>query len=89
MIKASLFFIKLLIEHLKHSMSRKVRVKNCFAIMDNARMDKTDKIIKLVKENKLILFTFPPYSSRLNKIEHKFKLQKKGFLFKKSKYNRI
>ena len=40
--------------------------------MDNARIHKTDKIIKLVKENKLIVFTFPPYSSQLNKIEHTF-----------------
>ena len=40
--------------------------------MDNARIHKTDKIIKLVKENKLIVFTFPPYSPQLNKIEHTF-----------------
>ena len=38
--------------------------------MDNARIHKTDKIIKLVKENKLIMLIFPPYSLQLNKIEH-------------------
>ena len=40
--------------------------------MDNARIHKTDKIVKLIKENKLIVFTFPPYSPQLNKIEHTF-----------------
>ena len=40
--------------------------------MDNARIHKIDKIIKLVKENKLIMVTFPPYSLQLNQIEHTF-----------------
>ena len=40
--------------------------------MNNARIHKTDKIIKLVKENKLFVFTFSPYSPQLNKIEHTF-----------------
>ena len=40
--------------------------------MDNARIHKTNKIVKLIKENKLIVFTFPPYSPQLNKIEHTF-----------------
>ena len=37
--------------------------------MDNARIHKTDKIIKLIKENEWVVFTFPP---ELNKIEHTF-----------------
>ena len=45
--------------------------------MDNARIHKTDKIIKLIKENKLVVFTFPPYSPELNKIEHTFGVIKK------------
>ena len=40
--------------------------------MDNARIHKTDKIIKLIKENEWVVFTFPPYSPELNKIEHTF-----------------
>ena len=40
--------------------------------MVNVRIHKTDKIIKLVIENKLIVFAFSPYSPQLNKIEHTF-----------------
>ena len=40
--------------------------------MDNARIHKTDKIIKLIKENECEVFTFPSYSPELNKIEHTF-----------------
>ena len=40
--------------------------------MDNARIHKTEKVINLIKQNNLVLFTFPPYSSELNKIENTF-----------------
>ena len=40
--------------------------------MDNARIHKTEKVINLIKQNNLVLFTFPPYSPELNKIENTF-----------------
>ena len=49
--------------------------------MDNARIYKTNKIIKLAKENKLIVFTFLQYSSQLNKIYRTFKTIKNKISF--------
>ena len=49
--------------------------------MDNARIHKTDKIIKLIKENEWVVFTFPPYSPELNKIEHTFGVLKNKIAF--------
>ena len=40
--------------------------------MDNARIHRTDKIIKMLKDYKLVVFTIPPYSPELNKIENTF-----------------
>ena len=40
--------------------------------MDNSRIHRTDKIIKMLKDYKLVVFTFPPYSPELNKIENAF-----------------
>ena len=40
--------------------------------MDNARIHRTDKIVKMIKEHKLVVFTIPPYSPELNKIENTF-----------------
>ena len=45
--------------------------------MDNARIHKTDKIIKLIKENEWVVLTFPPYSPELNKMVHTFGVLKK------------
>ena len=50
--------------------------------MDNARIHKTDKIIKLIKENEWVAFTFSPYSPELNKIEHTFGVLKNKIAFK-------
>ena len=41
-------------------------------IKDNAKIHKTDKEIKILKEDSLVCFTFPPYSHELNKIENTF-----------------
>ena len=49
--------------------------------MDNARIHKTDKIIKLIKENEWVVFTFPPYSPELNKIERTFGVLKNEISF--------
>ena len=49
--------------------------------MDNARIHKTDKIIKLIKENEWVVSTFPPYSPELNKIEHTFEVLKNKIAF--------
>ena len=40
--------------------------------MNNARIHMTDKIVKIIKEHKLVVFTIPPYSPELNKIENTF-----------------
>ena len=40
--------------------------------MDNERIDKTEKVINLIKQNNLVLFTPPSFSSELNKIENTF-----------------
>ena len=49
--------------------------------MDNARIHKTDKIIKLIKENEWVVFTFSPYSPELNKIEYTFGVLKNKIAF--------
>ena len=41
-------------------------------MMDNARIHRTNKVTKLIKDLKLIVFTIPPYSPELNKIENTF-----------------
>ena len=40
--------------------------------MDNARIHRTDKIASIIKPNKMVVFTFPPYTPELNKIENTF-----------------
>ena len=40
--------------------------------MDNARIHRTDKIASMIKQNKMVVFTFPPYTPELNKIENTF-----------------
>ena len=40
--------------------------------MDNARIHRTDKIAIIIKQNNMVVFTFPPYSPELNKIENTF-----------------
>ena len=40
--------------------------------MDNARIHRTDKIDSIIKQNNMVVFTFPPYSPELNKIENTF-----------------
>ena len=51
--------------------------------MDNARIHKTNKIVKLIKDWRLVEFTIPSYSPELNKIEHTIGLLKKlDFHFK-------
>ena len=55
-----------------HKIKVTIRDENCLYIMDNARIHKTDKIVKLIKDWRLVVFTISPYSSELNKIEHTF-----------------
>ena len=45
--------------------------------MDNARIHKTSKVIEWIKILKLIVFTIPPYSHELNKVEQSFENLKK------------
>ena len=41
--------------------------------MDNARIHRTDKIASIIKQNKMVVSTFPPYTPELNRIENTFK----------------
>ena len=65
-----------------HNIKITIRDENCLYIMDNARIHKTDKIVLLIKDWRLIVFTIPPYSPELNKIEHTFRRLKIEFHFK-------
>ena len=49
--------------------------------MGNERIHKTEKVINLIKQNNLVLFTLPPYSSELNKIKNAFGRIKKRISF--------
>ena len=40
--------------------------------MDNARINRTERIANIIKIFGLVVFTFPPYSTELNKIENTF-----------------
>ena len=40
--------------------------------MDNARIHRTDKIASIIKQNKMVVFIFPPYTPELNRIENIF-----------------
>ena len=55
-----------------HIIKITIRDENFLYIMDNTRIHKTDKIVKLIKDWRLVVFTIPPYSPELNKIEHTF-----------------
>ena len=53
-------------------------------MFDNAKSHQTDRIVKTVKLQNWIIFTFPPYSPELNETEHTFgviksKLSKRNF----------
>ena len=50
--------------------------------MDNARIHRTDKIIKMLKDYKLVVFTIPLYYPELNKIENTFGRLKKDIISK-------
>ena len=51
-------------------------------MMDNARIHRTNKVTKLIKDLKLIVFTIPPYSPELNKIVNTFGIIKNKLSFK-------
>ena len=40
--------------------------------MDNERIHKTEIVINLIRQNNLVLFTLPSFSSELNKIGNTF-----------------
>ena len=40
--------------------------------MENARIYRTDKIASIIKQNKMVVFTFTPYTPELNRIENIF-----------------
>ena len=49
--------------------------------MDNAKIYITERVISLIKENNLVLFTFPSHYPELNEIENTFGRLKKEFHF--------
>ena len=51
-------------------------------MMDNARIYRANKIIKLIKEIKLIVFIIQPYSPGLNKVGYSFDILKNKSSFK-------
>ena len=51
-------------------------------IMDNERIHKTSKVIDWIKMLELIVFTIPPYSPELNKVEQSFGNLKKNMSFR-------
>ena len=62
---------------------QKDQIKNrTVLMMDNARIHRTNKVTKLIKDLKLIVFTIPPYSPELNKIENTFGIIKNKLSFK-------
>ena len=65
-----------------HNIKITIRDENCLYIMDNARMHKTNKIVLLIKDWRLVVFTIPPYSTELNKIETTFRRLKIEYHFK-------
>ena len=67
------YFIKQLLYQFKLTMSKsQLELRTVIILMDNARIHRTDKIVKMIKEHKLVVFTIPPYSPELNKIENTF-----------------
>ena len=60
--------------------------ENCILIMDNARIHRTDKIKQLIKKYEVVVFNFPPYSPKLNKIDNTFGRLKNKLLFIKFKH---
>ena len=62
---------------------QKDQLKNrTLLMMDNARIHRTNEVTKLIKGLKLIVFTIPPYSPVLNKIENTFAIIKNKLSFK-------
>ena len=50
--------------------------------MNNVRIHRTNKIVKMIKVHKLVVFTIPSYYPELNKIENTFGRLKIGYRIK-------
>ena len=71
-------------KELKFKISKNTYNKWLIIMFDNAKFHKTDRIVKTVKFLNWIVYTFPPYSPKLNEAEHTFgviksKLSKRNF----------
>ena len=64
--KVYICFIKLLLIHLRLTLLiSQLEIRSVF-IIDNTRIHKIERIIKLVKDCRLVVFTIPSYSPGLN-----------------------
>ena len=75
-------FINLLMKQLEMTIQKNQLSKRTVIFMDNAKIHKTLKEIELIKKLKLIVFSIPPYSPELNKVEHVFGSLKKYISFR-------
>ena len=69
-------FINLLDNELQSRLAKTTYERRMVVMFDNASIHKTKKVKLLVKKLRWVVFTIPPYSPELNKIEHTFGILK-------------
>ena len=65
-------FLIMLKKQLEFTINKDQLNRRTVLMMDNAKIHRTEKVVKLIKEMSFIVFTIPPYSPELNKIENSF-----------------
>ena len=75
-------FLKLLIKQLEIRIHKDQLSRRTVMFMDNAKIHKTSKVIEMIKMLNLIVFSIPPYSPELNKVEHVFGTLKKNISYR-------
>lgn len=71
-------FIRKVYKQLQHTISKSQLSKRTVVVFDNARIHKTERVRQVIKDYNLIVFTIPPYSPEMNRIEHTFGKLKKA-----------
>jgi hypothetical protein len=69
-------FLNQLNNELKSRISKNYYAKRTVFLLDNATIHKTPKIKREMKRLKMVVFTIPPYTPEMNKIEHTFGILK-------------
>ena len=72
-------------KQLKLILSKETWDKYSIPIMDNAKIHWTNKIVREIKHNKIVIIKFSSYSSKLNKINNTFGRLKQDILLKLKK----